>query len=282
MSAAYVQDPGIVRVAAGGATSTATFPSATTVGNTIIASGGVFSAAGFTLSFSDKIGGSATSNTWNTRRSTAIGSTDARGFIVDSIGLAQAGASHEVDVTSNQSTGNYYTWDAAEFSGIASYDATASAEATGGTGNISSFAVTSGTFGTDPFIFAALALDSSANNNPGSNNLGGTQLFSELDSTTWMAGAGAYVQKSGVGGTQTVTWSFTFSTVTASWAALAVYVAGIAPPAAGGGTVDDRFRPNPSCLQFSTSLGTLRSDWSDDAIDLGWRDVVADNASRMN
>jgi hypothetical protein len=228
--AAYVQDTGIVRVASGGSTSTATFASATTLGNTIIASGGVFSSVGFLLSYSDKIGGSATTNSWNARRSTSYGSGEAIGFIVDSLSLAQAGSSHEVDVTSDQSSGNYYTWAAAEFSGITSYDSTASAETSSVGGNISSYAVTSGTFGTNPFVFAALSIDSANNHNPGSNNLGGTQLYSELDATTWMAAAGAYAQKVGTGGTQTVTWSFTFGTTIAQWAGLAVYNTSAAAP----------------------------------------------------
>jgi hypothetical protein len=278
--AAYVQDTGIVRVASGGSTSTATFASATTLGNAIIASGGVFATTGFFLSFSDKIGGSATTNAWNARRNTAYSGGEARGFIVDSLSLAQAGSSHEVDVTSDQGSGNYYTWAAAEFSGITSYDATASSETSGTGGNISSYAVTSGTFGTNPFVFAALGIDSANNHNPGSNNLGGTQLFSELDATTWMCAAGAYAQKAGTGGTQTVTWSFTFGTTIGQWAGLAVYNTSAAAPTIvqqpASATINDgeywygwviSDHPGTDTYQWQQNTGS------------GWTDVVGQTTS---
>lgn len=54
-------------------------------------------------------------------------------------------------------------------------------------------------------------------------------------------------------------------------------------PHASGGQGDDRFRFRPSALVSGTStLGTKRNAWPDDACDGGWRDAMADNLARLN
>lgn len=70
---------------------------------------------------------------------------------------------------------------------------------------------------------------------------------------------------------------------TAAMIAIAVRGQGVLVDGLGGGPADDRYRFRNSQLSSGTStLGTRRSAWPDDARDFGLRDSIADNRSRLN
>lgn len=148
-----------------------------------------------------------------------------------------------------------------------------------------STAFNGGTKATGTTGTASVAVTSTVGSLTMDNVVNDVSVASPTQIQRWNASAASSIFAGGSTGlgAGTTTHQWTVNANARGWLSSGANFVGDGAPPPGGSPIDDRFRFRPSVFSGggTSTLGTARSEWPDDARDFGRRDAVSDSQPRM-